>query len=55
MSDLVLIPPLAGLVGLVVAIIIYFIVKSYDEGDAELQPSMIDQSHLIGWINYAAG
>ena len=32
-----LIPPLLGAVGLVVAVIIYAIVRSYDPGDAKLQ------------------
>ncbi len=37
MSDLSLIPPILGVVGIVIATIIYFIVKSYDEGDESLQ------------------
>ncbi|MGI9290057.1 MAG: sodium-translocating pyrophosphatase [Gammaproteobacteria bacterium] len=45
MSDLSLIPPVLGLVGLVVAIIIYFIVKSYDEGGEDLK-KIADQIHI---------
>ena len=45
MSDLVLIPPVAGLAGLVVAIIIFFIVKSYDEGGDDLK-KIADQIHI---------
>jgi len=45
MSDLSLIPPIAGLVGFVVAIIIYLIVKSYDEGDESLT-KISDQIHV---------
>ena len=45
MSDLTLIPPILGLVGLIVAIIIYFIVKSYDEGGDALK-KIADQIHI---------
>ena len=45
MSDLSLIPPMLGVVGLVIAVIIYFIVKSYDEGDEKLK-KIADQIHL---------
>lgn len=45
MSDLSLIPPILGVVGLVVAVIIYFIVKSYDEGDEALK-KIADQIHI---------
>jgi len=45
MSDLALIPPVLGLAGLVVAIVIYFIVKSYDEGGPELK-KIADQIHI---------
>jgi len=45
MSDLTLIPPLLGIVGLVVATIIYFIVKSYDEGSEALQ-KIANQIHI---------
>ncbi|MBT5796716.1 MAG: sodium-translocating pyrophosphatase, partial [Porticoccaceae bacterium] len=45
MLDLQLIPPMLGVVGLVVAVIIYFIVKSYDEGDEKLK-KIADQIHL---------
>ena len=45
MLDLSLIPPILGVVGLVVAVIIYFIVKSYDEGDEKLK-RIADQIHL---------
>jgi K(+)-stimulated pyrophosphate-energized sodium pump len=45
MSNLTLIPPILGLVGLVVAIVIYFIVKSYDEGGDDLK-KIADQIHI---------
>jgi K(+)-stimulated pyrophosphate-energized sodium pump len=45
MSNLTLIPPVLGLVGLVVAIVIYFIVKSYDEGGDDLK-KIADQIHI---------
>ncbi len=45
MTDLSLIPPMLGVVGLVAAIVIYFIVKSYDEGDDNLK-RIADQIHL---------
>ena len=45
MTDLSLIPPILGAVGLVVAIIIYYIVKSYDEGDDKLK-KIADQIHI---------
>ena len=45
MSDLSLIPPILGIVGMVVAIIIYFIVKSYDEGGDDLK-KIADQIHI---------
>ncbi len=45
MSDLSLIPPILGVVGIVIATIIYFIVKSYDEGDESLQ-KIADQIHI---------
>ena len=45
MSDLSLIPPVLGLAGLVIAIIIYFIVKSYDEGGDALK-KIADQIHI---------
>ena len=45
MTDLSLIPPILGVVGLVVAVIIYFIVLSYDEGDEKLK-KIADQIHL---------
>ena len=45
MSDLTLLPPILGAVGLGVAFIIYFIVKSYDEGDDNLK-KIADQIHL---------
>ncbi len=45
MIDPSLIPPVVGLVGLVVAVIIYGIVKSYDEGSDALK-KIADQIHL---------
>jgi len=45
MPDLTLIPPILGIAGLVVATIIYFIVKSYDEGSEGLN-KIADQIHL---------
>ena len=45
MTDLSLIPPMLGVGGLVAAIVIYFIVKSYDEGDDRLK-RIADQIHL---------
>jgi K(+)-stimulated pyrophosphate-energized sodium pump len=45
MSDLILIPPALGLAGLVVAVVIYFIVKSYDEGGDNLK-KIADQIHI---------
>jgi len=45
MSDLTLIPPALGVAGLVVATIIYFIVKSYDEGGGALK-KIADQIHI---------
>jgi len=45
MTDLSLIPPILGIVGLVVATIIYFIVKSYDAGGEELK-KIADQIHI---------
>ena len=45
MTDLSLIPPMLGVVGLVTAIIIYFIVKSYGEGGDNLK-RIADQIHL---------
>ncbi len=45
MTDLSLIPPMLGVVGLVAAIVIYFIVKSYDEGGDNLK-RIADQIHL---------
>jgi K(+)-stimulated pyrophosphate-energized sodium pump len=45
MIDLSLLPPILGVVGLVVAVIIYFIVKSYDEGGEDLK-KIADQIHL---------
>lgn len=45
MTDLSLIPPMFGVVGLVAAIVIYFIVKSYDEGGDNLK-RIADQIHL---------
>ena len=44
MSDLTLIPPIAGLIGFVVAIVIFFIVKGYDEGGDALK-KIADQIH----------
>ena len=46
MTDLSYLPPLLGVVGLVTALIIYGIVRSYDAGSAELQKiaDAIDQS-----------
>lgn len=37
MNDLALIPPAVGVIGLIVAVIIYFIVRSYDEGSEALK------------------
>ena len=37
MTDLTLMPPALGVVGLIVAFIIYALVKRYDEGDAAIQ------------------
>ena len=45
MTDLTLIPPLLGVVGLIAAIVIYGIVKRYDEGDGKLK-KIADQIHL---------
>ena len=45
MIDLSLIPPILGVVGLVAAVVIYFIVKGYDEGDGNLK-RIADQIHL---------
>ena len=45
MTDLSLIPPILGVVGMVAAIVIYFIVRSYDEGDDNLK-KIADQIHL---------
>ena len=45
MTDLSLLPPMLGVGGLVAAIVIYFIVKSYDEGDDRLK-RIADQIHL---------
>ena len=45
MTDLTLIPPILGVIGLVAACIIYLIVKSYDEGDGNLK-KIADQIHL---------
>jgi K(+)-stimulated pyrophosphate-energized sodium pump len=45
MTDLTLIPPLLGVFGLVVAVIIYGIVKRYDEGGEALK-KIADQIHL---------
>ncbi|MEM7003907.1 MAG: sodium-translocating pyrophosphatase, partial [Pseudomonadota bacterium] len=45
MTDLSLIPPILGVVGLAVAVIIYYIVKGYDEGDENLK-KIADQIHL---------
>ena len=45
MNDLALIPPAVGVIGLIVAVIIYFIVRSYDEGSEALK-KIADQIHL---------
>ena len=45
MSDLTALPPILGLVGLVVAVFIYFIVKAYDEGSDALK-KIADQIHI---------
>ena len=45
MTDLSLIPPILGVVGLAVAVIIYYIVKGYDEGEENLK-KIADQIHL---------
>jgi K(+)-stimulated pyrophosphate-energized sodium pump len=45
MNDLSLIPPILGVVGLVAAVVIYLIVKSYDEGSDALK-KIADQIHL---------
>ncbi len=45
MLELSWIPPVAGLAGFIVAIFIYFIVKSYDEGEENLR-KIADQIHL---------
>ena len=45
MTDMTLIPPVLGVVGLVVAIFIYGIVKSYDEGSDQLK-KIADQIHI---------
>ena len=45
MLDMTLIPPVLGLAGLVVAIFIYFIVQSYDEGGPALK-KISDQIHI---------
>jgi len=45
MIDLTLVPPIVGVIGLVCAIIIYFIVKSYDPGGEELK-KIADQIHI---------
>jgi K(+)-stimulated pyrophosphate-energized sodium pump len=45
MTDLSLIPPILGVVGMVVAVVIYMIVKGYDEGDDNLK-RIADQIHL---------
>jgi K(+)-stimulated pyrophosphate-energized sodium pump len=45
MTDLTLIPPILGVVGLVCAFIIYGIVKRYDEGSEALK-KIADQIHL---------
>ena len=45
MIDPTLIPPVLGVVGLVAAIVIYYIVKSYDPGGADLK-KIADQIHI---------
>ncbi len=45
MTDLTLVPPLLGVVGLIAAVIIYGIVKRYDEGSDALK-KIADQIHL---------
>ncbi len=45
MFDLSLIPPMLGIAGLFIAILIYFIVRSYDEGSEDLQ-KIANQIHL---------
>jgi K(+)-stimulated pyrophosphate-energized sodium pump len=45
MIDLNLIPPLLGVVGLVAAVVVYGIVKSYDEGGEALK-KIADQIHI---------
>ncbi len=45
MTDLSIIPPILGVVGLVAAFVIYFIVKSYDEGEDNLK-RIADQIHI---------
>jgi K(+)-stimulated pyrophosphate-energized sodium pump len=45
MTDLTLVPPILGVVGLVCAFIIYTIVKGYDEGGEALK-KIADQIHL---------
>jgi K(+)-stimulated pyrophosphate-energized sodium pump len=44
MTDLSLIPPLLGVLGMVVAVIIYMIVRSYDPGSDALK-KIADASH----------
>ncbi|MEM7080262.1 MAG: sodium-translocating pyrophosphatase [Pseudomonadota bacterium] len=45
MTDITLLPPILGVVGLIVAFVIYGIVKSYDEGGEGLK-KIADQIHL---------
>lgn len=45
MIEATLIPPILGVVGMIVAVLIYFIVRRYDEGGPELT-KIADQIHL---------
>ena len=48
-----LIPPALGVVGLIVAFVIYGIVKAYDEGSDALK-KIADQIHMAPWFSCVA-
>ena len=48
METYISMPPIFGLFGLLIALVIYFIVVSYDEGSEKVK-KIADQIHLGQW------